>query len=178
MTYTILFVDESEALLHMGKPFLEMSGMLAVDTALSGIQAREKLRGRRYDGILSDYGMSPINGIMLLEQVRAELSEIPFILFSSDFSGDVSERAYSSGADFCVRKGGNPQERFSELERLFLTVIEQSQIREKLRYSVDQNPFAMRPPEAGKEGNLIVMDTPTGCLTRSFNGGHFSYRKK
>ncbi|WP_292368903.1 response regulator [Methanoregula sp. UBA64] len=178
MTYTILFVDDSEALLHMGKLFLEMSGMLAVDTALSGVQALEKLRCRRYDGILSDYGMSPMNGILLLEQVRAELGEIPFILFSSDFSGAVYERAYSSGADFCIRKGGNPQERFLDLETMFLILIEQSQLREKISYPIDLNPLSLSLPEVEKDRNLIVMNTPAGSLNRSFNGGYFFYRKK
>jgi len=178
MTYTILFVDNSEALLHMGKTFLEMSGMLAVDTALSGVQAREKLRGRWYDGILSEYGMSPITGIMLLEQVRAEFGDIPFILFSREFSGAVFELAYDCGADFCVRKGGNPRERFLELETMFLLLIEQLQAREKLKSRIDQNPLTGNFLGTGKDSSLIVLDTPTGCLTLSFDRGYFFYRKK
>jgi CheY-like chemotaxis protein len=59
----ILFVDDNEEILTLGKLFLEGSGTMTVDTAASATMAIGKLNRGKYDAILSDYNMPVMNGI-------------------------------------------------------------------------------------------------------------------
>jgi len=102
---TILFVDDNDEILALGKISMEMSGILTVDIATSGTMAIGKLNCGNYDGILSDYDMPGMNGIELLHHVRAEFGDIPFILFTNDDTHEVCTEALEGGADFFVKKG-------------------------------------------------------------------------
>ena len=69
--YQVLCVDDEEFLLDLCRIFLERSGTLKVDTAISAFDGLEKLKDKEYDTIISDYEMPGMNGIEFLKTIRA-----------------------------------------------------------------------------------------------------------
>ncbi|WP_054847792.1 response regulator [Methanoculleus chikugoensis] len=73
----ILYVDDEEALLEIGRAFLERTGDITVDITTSPLEACEMVRTGRYDAIVSDYIMPEMDGIALLQQIRKAGSQVP-----------------------------------------------------------------------------------------------------
>ena len=114
--YRVLYVDDEAGLLDVGKSFLERSGDLHVDTALSALDVGRLMRENSYEAIISDYQMPEMNGIELLKSVRAMDTSIPFILFTGKGREEVVIEALNYGVTFYVQKGGDPVSQFMELE--------------------------------------------------------------
>lgn len=77
----ILLVEDDEKVAQSNREYLERSGFL-VDVAPDGTQAVALLKHKRhnsYDVIVSDIRLPDIDGMVILERVRAFDKEIPFI---------------------------------------------------------------------------------------------------
>ena len=112
---TILYVDDEESLLELGKIFLERNGQFAVDIITSASEALTLIGQKPYDAIISDYQMPEMDGIELLKHVRASGKTIPFILFTGRGREEVVIQALNEGADFYLQKGGSSLAQFTEL---------------------------------------------------------------
>ena len=134
----ILFVDDIEEILTIGRSFLEMSGTLTVEIATSADMAIEKLSCGKYDGIVSDYNMPARNGVELLLHVRAQFGDIPFILFTNEDNPEVCAEALKNGADFCLKKGPDPKRQVITLGFMLRHVIELKRTRDKQRELQEQ----------------------------------------
>jgi EAL domain-containing protein (putative c-di-GMP-specific phosphodiesterase class I) len=80
-TLRILLVEDDEKVAQSYCGYLELSGFL-VDVARDGTRAVELLKRKQrkpYDVIVSDIRLPDINGMVILERVRAFDKEIPFI---------------------------------------------------------------------------------------------------
>jgi len=111
----ILYVDDEEALLDIGRIFLERAGGIAVDITASPHEALRMILTGRYDAVVSDYQMPEMDGIELLKQVRKAGNRVPFIIFTGRGRKEVAIEALNNGADFYLQKGGNPKTQFAEL---------------------------------------------------------------
>jgi len=136
--YSVLYVDDEEALLELGKIYLEQSGALRIDTALSAGDAIRKIGSSAYDGIISDYLMPAMDGIAFLKHIRQRSPELPFILFTGRGREEVVIEAYNSGASAYLQKGGDPVSQFVELEHRICRAIEQMQTARALKESHQQ----------------------------------------
>ncbi len=114
--YRVLYVDDECGLLEIAQAFLEMSGDLQVDTALSAQEAEGRMEEKQYDAIISDYQMPEVNGIELLKRVRNKEKDLPFILFTGKGREEVVIEALNNGVTFYLQKGGEPLSQFAELE--------------------------------------------------------------
>jgi signal transduction histidine kinase len=112
---SILYVDDDEYLLDVGRVFLERSGTMHVDTCRSVSDALGLLESSPYDAIISDYEMPGINGIEFLQHLRQQGSTIPFLIFTGRGREDIAIAAFDSGADYYVQKGGDTRSQFAEL---------------------------------------------------------------
>lgn len=113
--YTVLYIDDEEALLELGKEFLETDGEFTVEISGSADDALHRLSDRRFDCIISDYQMPEKDGITFLKEVRQGFGDIPFILFTGRGREEVVIDAINNGADFYIQKGGEPSAQFAEL---------------------------------------------------------------
>ncbi len=57
-------------------------------------------------------------GLEFLKRLRLKNDPIPFILFTDYGSEDIIIEALNAGADYYVRKGGDPKSKFAELEHM------------------------------------------------------------
>lgn len=130
--YRVLYVDDEAALLQIGKIFLEKSGKISVETALSAKEALDAVSSREYDVVISDYEMPLMNGIDLLKKLRSEGNTIPFIIFTGRGREDVASDALNSGASFYLQKGGDPKAQFDELINMTERAIGHKRAEEEL----------------------------------------------
>jgi len=110
----ILYVDDETLYRDASKQFLQLAGYTIEDVS-SGREALDSLYHTHYDAIVSDYYMPGMTGIEFLKIVRAEIGDIPFILFTGKGREEVVIEAIENGADFYVQKGGNPAPLFADL---------------------------------------------------------------
>jgi PAS domain S-box-containing protein len=183
--YSVLYIDDEPALLDIGRLFLERSGNLSVDTALSAAEAITRMETGKYDGIISDYQMPGMDGIELLKYIRTHFGDLPFILFTGRGREEVVIEALNSGADSYLQKGGDPVSQFAELEHKTRIAIERKQTRDELRESRQQMADVINfLPDAtfaiDLEGRVIAwnraMEEMTGVRKEEILGkGDFEY---
>lgn len=149
---TVLYIDDDPSLLEIGKVFLELGGQFTVATTEHPLSVMELLEKQEYDCIISDYQMPILDGIGLLELIRARFPELPFILFTGKGREDVVIQAFDAGADYYVQKGRDVQSQFRELSHKIRLAVEKRYADRALRESEeryrnvvqDQNEFICR----------------------------------
>ena len=133
---SVLYVDDEEPLLYLGKTFLEkQSPDFHVDTAKSAQRALEMLGSGHYDVIVSDYQMAGMDGITLLKEVRSRGNTIPFIVFTGRGREEIVIQAINLGADYYLQKGGDPKAQFAELIHQIRQAVAKRRAEEELRES-------------------------------------------
>lgn len=81
-----------------------------VETAHTATDGLDRLAETDVDCIVSDYEMPGQSGIDLLEAVRDEYPDLPFILFTGKGSEEIASDAISAGAtDYLQKRGGTDQ---------------------------------------------------------------------
>jgi PAS domain S-box-containing protein len=149
---SVLYIDDDPSLLEIGKAFLELSGQFTVATTEHPLSVLTLLEKQEYDCLISDYQMPVLDGIGLLQQIRARYPELPFILFTGKGREDVVIQAFDAGADYYVQKGRDVQSQFRELSHKIRLAVEKRYADRALRESEeryrnvvqDQNEFICR----------------------------------
>ena len=112
----VLYVDDEPDLLDLVKIFLERSGEIGVDTALSAQDALGMMKENHYDAIVYDFRIPAMDGTGFLKQIRSAKENIAIILFTGNGREEVVIEAINNGADFYVRKNGDTTVLFKELQ--------------------------------------------------------------
>lgn len=92
-----LIVDDDVALLRAHERALAKDGYV-VETATDGLAAMQALRKMSFDVILSDIDMPGMNGIALLEGVRAHDLDVPVVIITGTPSLQTATKAIEHGA--------------------------------------------------------------------------------
>jgi len=130
---SLLLVDDEPALLDLGKIFLERIPGITVTPAGSAAAALTLLAEREFDAVVSDYQMPEMDGIALLQKIRAKTRTLPFILFTGKGREDVVIEALNSGADHYVQKGGEARSQYTDLAHKVRRSVEQRRAEAALR---------------------------------------------
>jgi len=153
--YSILYVDDDEALLAVNKLLLENTGDFSVDTLFSAQEALERIPSVKYDAIVSDYQMPGMDGIEFLKCVRIRHGNLPFLLFTGKGREEIVIDALNNGADFYIRKGPDMKSMLAELRHKLLNAIERRRTETALNESRQlQNDIINFLPDA-----TFVIDT-------------------
>ena len=118
----VLYVDDQELWRCTVSDYLPLLGNYQVTTAESGESALELLSLQSFDIIISDYQMPEMDGIDLLNGIRAVDTTTPFILFTGVNLEELMS-ADIKGADFLITKQGEPDLVFSGLSERILQAI-------------------------------------------------------
>jgi DNA-binding NarL/FixJ family response regulator len=102
----VLHVDDDPGVTEITGEFLEREAdTIEVITEHAASEALDTLSKRPVDCVVSDYDMPGMNGIKLLEAVRDDHPDIPFILFTGKGSEEVASDAISAGVTDYLQKG-------------------------------------------------------------------------
>ncbi|GEM_PF-922900 len=148
----VLFVDDEPGMLQAIRDYLSIVHSIGVDICNSGAEALTREDLFEFDCLIIDYEMPDIDGIVLLKEIRQMNADIPIIIFTGKGHEDVAMEAINAGADFYIKKGGNPEELFTELAHYIRTGVarfraEQSLIEKERRYRAvveDMTEFVCR----------------------------------
>ncbi len=101
MNKRILVVDDSESIRSLLKFNLEANGY-ETDTASDGIKALESLESSKegYSLILTDLHMPNMNGLELIERIRAnkDYRFMPILFLTTETNPEMKQRARRAGA--------------------------------------------------------------------------------
>jgi two-component system, chemotaxis family, chemotaxis protein CheY len=103
---SILVVDDYKTMVRIVRNLLNQLGFQDVDEANDGATALAKLRARRFGLVISDWAMEPMNGLELLQQVRADpdLKTLPFIMITAENRKERVAKAEQAGANGYIVK--------------------------------------------------------------------------
>ncbi|WP_158056104.1 hybrid sensor histidine kinase/response regulator [Halorussus halophilus] len=104
----VLHVDDDEKLLEATKTALERTDHIdCVETTTTASEALTLLDEREIHCVVSDQNLSEHDGIELLEAVRRDYPNLPFILFTGTGNEDVASQAISAGVSNYLQKGSS-----------------------------------------------------------------------
>ena len=98
---SILIVDDVNSMRVVTQELLVRCGFKKIQTAANGAQAQELLAGGGIDLVLSDWHMSPVGGMELLQHCRQDpaLQNICFIMVTAENIKESVVMAIKSGVD-------------------------------------------------------------------------------
>jgi len=106
----ILIVDDSRVMRQIVVRTLRQAGYAGheVVEAANGREGLAAVREHTPDLVLSDWNMPEMNGIDLLESLRAGGQTVPFGFVTSEGSPEMASRAQQAGALFVITKPFSP----------------------------------------------------------------------
>ena len=131
----VLHVDDEAGFLKAAKQILEMQDAFDVVTASSVEEAKEIMKGKSFDVIVSDYQMPDEDGLQFLKELREDGNDIPFIMFTGKGREEVAIKALNLGADRYFNKIGRPESVYDELAHSIRRIVKARQAEEELRKS-------------------------------------------
>ena len=107
----VLHVDDNPEFGAVTRTFLEREReALTVVTAENAVEGLTCLRNEHFDCVVSDYEMPTTDGLELLELVREEFPDVPFILFTGTGDEALASEAIAAGVTDYVRKQGGSRQ--------------------------------------------------------------------
>jgi len=124
----LLHVDDDPSFRGMTAKFLSQeTDQFEIIEAGTGAEARERLHENAgdVDCLVSDYALPDMTGVELLETVREEYPDLPFVLFTGKGSEAVARDALRAGAtDYVQKQSGTEQ--YDLLANRVRNAVEQS----------------------------------------------------
>lgn len=120
----MLVVDDNATTIRILRSLLGQLGFTNVDAANGGAEALTKLRGKRYDLVISDWNMNSMSGYDFLCEVRADLSlkQTQFIMMTADAKPDNVTAAKEAGVNNYLIKPFDAQTLKSKIQAAFTTM--------------------------------------------------------
>lgn len=144
----VLHIDDEPGLADMVATFLERENdRFTIETAQRAGEGLEHFTTNDFDCIVSDYDMPDKNGIELLERVRENYPQLPFILFTGKGSEEIASEAISAGvSDYLQKDSGTEQ--YALLANQISNLVAQYQAEAKLETRIQQQEIVA---ELGQE---------------------------
>jgi CheY-like chemotaxis protein len=128
---TILVVDDSPVDRHLAGKLLEKCAGLTVAYAGDGREALATMQRSTPDMVLTDLQMPDLNGLELVEEIRARYPTVPVILMTAHGSEEIAVQALQKGAASYVPKRNLAQDLAETVENV-LGVARAAQNQERL----------------------------------------------
>jgi len=107
--FKILVIDDDHEMREALKTFLRRNDF-EVDSAKNAAEAFVKLRTERFDVVLTDVVMTPINGLLLIGTLMERQITFDFIVITGNDSLENRDQATHLGAKGYLVKPFNPDE--------------------------------------------------------------------
>ena len=121
LSMSVLVVDDYNTMIRIIRNLLKQLGFENIDDASDGSAALNKMRGKKYGLVISDWNMEPMTGFDLLRQVRADpsLKPIPFIMVTAESKTENVIAAKKAGVNNYIVKPFNAQTLKAKIEAVF-----------------------------------------------------------
>jgi diguanylate cyclase (GGDEF)-like protein/PAS domain S-box-containing protein len=122
----VLVVDDNLADVDLClQEFKRVELAVSADVAQTPEEFAKRLRSEQYDVVLANYSMPGWTGMQVLELLRQQDEEIPFILVGKDLERETVEEFLKKGASDCVDRN-----RLARLPVAVAIAVEQRSLRE------------------------------------------------
>ncbi len=158
MSLAVLLVDDNTDILCNVRDYLEMNGM-AVETAINGKEALERMSQRSYAVCVLDIGLPDVDGLTVCKTLRANGDKTPILMLTARDSIDDRVTGLEVGADDYLIKPFPLRELNARVQALVRRAYGDSEM--KLR--VGDLTFDLSTTQVNRAGKPIKLN-PT-CLT-------------
>lgn len=116
-----LVVDDFSTMRRIVRNLLKELGFTNVQEAEDGVDALNKLRGEKFDFVVSDWNMPNMTGIELLRTVRADaaLKHLPVLMVTAEAKKENIIEAAQAGASGYVVKPFTAATLDEKLKKIF-----------------------------------------------------------
>ncbi|MEP0519917.1 MAG: response regulator [Hyphomicrobiales bacterium] len=120
-TMPVLVVDDYKTMVRIIRNLLKQLGFDDVDDAADGAEAYQKMEGRKYGLVISDWNMPEMTGYELLKQVRGTegMSKTPFIMVTAESKTENVIAAKKAGVNNYIVKPFNAQTLKGKIDSVF-----------------------------------------------------------
>jgi len=117
-------VDDFSTMRRIVRNLLKELGFTNVQEAEDGVDALNKLRGEKFDFVVSDWNMPNMTGIDLLRAIRgdAALKHLPVLMVTAEAKRENIIEAAQAGASGYVVKPFTAGTLNEKLQKIFLTM--------------------------------------------------------
>ena len=121
LSIPVLVVDDYKTMIRIIRNLLKQLGFEDVDDAADGSEALEKMQGRQYGLVISDWNMEPMTGYELLREVRSDetLSRTPFIMVTAESKTENVIAAKKAGVNNYIVKPFNAATLKNKIDAVF-----------------------------------------------------------
>ncbi|MBX9811691.1 MAG: chemotaxis response regulator CheY [Burkholderiales bacterium] len=101
-----LVVDDFSTMRRIVRNLLKELGFVNVDEAEDGVVALQKLRNAPFDFVISDWNMPNMDGLILLQHIRADesLKKLPVLMVTAEAQKENIVAAARAGASGYIVK--------------------------------------------------------------------------
>src|SRR5437899_969221 len=121
LSMPVLVVDDYSTMIRIIRNLLKQLGFDNIDDASDGSAALNKMRGKKYGLVISDWNMEPMTGYDLLKEVRADpnLATTPFIMITAESKTENVIAAKKAGVNNYIVKPFNAATLKTKIEAVF-----------------------------------------------------------
>jgi two-component system chemotaxis response regulator CheY len=121
LTMPVLVVDDYNTMIRIIRNLLKQLGFQDIDDASDGSAALDKMRGKKYGLVISDWNMEPMTGFDLLKEVRADpnLAKTPFIMVTAESKTENVIAAKKAGVNNYIVKPFNAATLKTKIDAVF-----------------------------------------------------------
>ena len=151
----VLVVDDSEFFAEMTAETLTEDHRMESDWATGAEEAMGILADAEIDCIVSDYEMPGPNGLELMETVRAEHGDVPFILLTGRGTEEIASEAISAGVDdYILKLEVVEDQQYQQLANRITSAVDQQRTQQRYELLVDNTPDVVAQVE--HDGEIVA----------------------
>lgn len=139
--HTVLVVDDSAIDRRLASGLLEKEGVFQIVMAANGVDAMQMLKQQPIDLVLTDLQMDEMDGLQLVEAVRADYPLTPVILMTALGSEEIAVTALEKGAASYVAKRRLQQD-LLEIVQQVLDNSDENRLQSRLMHRLARNEFS------------------------------------
>ena len=156
MSLVVLLVDDNTDILCNVRDYLEMNGM-AVETAINGKEALERMSQRSYAVCVLDIGLPDVDGLTVCKTLRSNGDKTPILMLTARDSIDDRVKGLGVGADDYLIKPFSLRELNARVQALVRRAYGDSDMKLK----VGDLTFDLSTTQVNRAGKPIKLN-PTG----------------
>ncbi len=120
----ILVVDDFATMRRIIKNILKQLGYANADEADDGVSALVKLRGSKFDFVITDWNMPNMSGLELVKEIRKDeaLKGLPILMVTAEALKENIIEAVKAGVSNYVVKPFTPEVMKEKIDKIFASL--------------------------------------------------------